>query len=184
MIGGVGRVVEIDESLISTKRKNNRCAVREELWIFGRVERGTGKMFALMVPRGRSREELLPILKKFIKPDTIIYSDQWGAYNQSSSFDLSTVPEKNWQDFTVNHSLHVVNPVTRVHTNTVEGKWGNSKMDLKKLCGLTKELKPAYIDHHLWLCSLPKDPDVFMEMSNLFALNNGFRPQQVVQDDQ
>ena len=39
MLGGIGKIVEIDESLVS-KRKYNRGRLVEEIWVVGAMERG------------------------------------------------------------------------------------------------------------------------------------------------
>lgn len=74
-IGGPGVVVEIDESKIG-KRKYHRGHYVEGQWVFGGVERLSGRCF--MVPvEDRSRETLTALIKKYILPGSIIVSDCW-----------------------------------------------------------------------------------------------------------
>ena len=64
-LGGVGVTVEIDESKWGNKRKYNRGRlVKEGTWIFGIIERGTGKV-ALFTCSGRSAGELIPKIQFF-----------------------------------------------------------------------------------------------------------------------
>ena len=61
------------------------------------------------------------IIQKHIKPDSIIYSHEWGAYSS-----LEGLPE-GYTHKTVNHSKNFVDPETGAHTQTVELMWGNCK---------------------------------------------------------
>eukprot|EP00731_Ephydatia_muelleri_P034513 Em0063g18a len=58
-IGGVGKVVEINESKFG-KRKYNRGRRREGQWVLGGVERGSEEMFMQIVP-SRDAATLLPV---------------------------------------------------------------------------------------------------------------------------
>ncbi|GFT08100.1 DDE_Tnp_IS1595 domain-containing protein [Nephila pilipes] len=79
IIGGVGKIVEIDESKFE-KRKYNRGHRVEGQWVFGGVERGSGKLFLVAV-HVRTKETLLSLIKEWIKPGTTIYSDCWKSYD-------------------------------------------------------------------------------------------------------
>ena len=57
-LGGRGKTVEIDESMFGHKRKYNRGRVSEGAWVFGMVERGSGRALTFCVP-GRVRETLV-----------------------------------------------------------------------------------------------------------------------------
>jgi len=86
-IGGPGTVVEIDES-IKFKRKYNRGRIgADEQWVFGGVERESGRIFMIEVPNRRA-DTLLPIIQEYILPGTTIISDGWAAYNA-----ISELPE-------------------------------------------------------------------------------------------
>jgi len=74
-IGGPNKVVEIDECKIG-RRKYNRGKWVEVQWVFGLVERGSNKCMLVPVPN-RSRETLVPIIKKYVLPGTKIISDCW-----------------------------------------------------------------------------------------------------------
>lgn len=74
-IGGHGIIVEIDESKIG-KRKYHRGHPVEGQWVFGGVERETNKCFIVPV-QDRSKETLLPLIKKYVRPGSVIISDFW-----------------------------------------------------------------------------------------------------------
>ncbi|MCP5119386.1 MAG: transposase, partial [bacterium] len=61
----------------------------------------------------RDRATLVPIIRKYIKPGSIIYSDSWGAYN--------TLDEEGYTHHIINHSQHFVDPEDQSnYTQTVE----------------------------------------------------------------
>lgn len=116
-MGGIGRTVEIDESKFG-KRKYHRGRKVEGTWVFGGVERETGRVF--MVPvKCRSSAYLVPILEHFVESGTTIISDCWKAYN--------CLENKGFVHLTVNHSLNFVDPETGAHSNTIEGLWRHAK---------------------------------------------------------
>ena len=97
-IGGQQSIVEIDESKFGKRKtklfhfnldrrmfsfslfsgKYNRGRKRDGVWVFGGVDRETDECFMVPVP-DRKADTLLPIIKKFIRPGTTIYSDFWKA---------------------------------------------------------------------------------------------------------
>ncbi|CAC5422634.1 unnamed protein product [Mytilus coruscus] len=111
-LGGPGVVVQIDESLFNHKAKHNRGrrAKKEgELWVFGLADTSFKPAITYMelVPK-RNKETLLPIIQRIVKPGSIVYSDQWRAYNKIQD-------ELNLEHavvMVVNHSLNFVDSET------------------------------------------------------------------------
>lgn len=116
-LGGVGRVVEIDESVFG-RRKYNRGKRVNGQWIFGMIERESGRVILIPV-ENRSRETLLPIIKKWILPGSLIISDCWKPYDILS--------QEDFQHLKVNHSLHFKDPETGANTNRIESTWRAAK---------------------------------------------------------
>ncbi|GFR75005.1 hypothetical protein ElyMa_000444600 [Elysia marginata] len=104
-IGGVGVEVKVDETLI-VWRKYERGRVLNQVWLFGGIERALKRCF--VVPLNgeyrsrRDTEMLIPIIRKFIRPGSIIYSDSWPAYRKLS--------ELGYGHNAVNHKKHFVKP--------------------------------------------------------------------------
>ncbi|KAH7826454.1 putative Uncharacterized transposase-like protein [Monocercomonoides exilis] len=117
-IGGKGKIVEIDEA-VWRRRKNRRGRRKEQILLFGGVERldggKAGPRFMMIVPN-RTKETLLPIILEYIKPETIIMSDEWKAYECLNTY--------GYEHRTVCHKRNFVDPVTKACTNTIEGLWG------------------------------------------------------------
>ena len=78
MVGGKGKVVQIDESKFG-KRKYHRGHRVEGQWVFGGIESDSRKCFMAIVEQ-RDEATILPIIQKWIKPGSIIVSDCWKGY--------------------------------------------------------------------------------------------------------
>ena len=81
LVGGVGEIVELDESQM-IKRKHNRGQFREqhEQWVFGMYDRQR-KIRWIEFAASRDAPILLPLIRRYVCPGMTIYSDGWGAYN-------------------------------------------------------------------------------------------------------
>ena len=82
-ISGVGVEVEIDETLIA-RRKYERGRVVKQVWLFGGIERVSKERFVVAltgdVGEKRDMATLVPLIQKYIKQGSVVYSDCWGAY--------------------------------------------------------------------------------------------------------
>ena len=67
------------------------------------MERGSGDSFLVEVAH-RDAATLLPIIANHVKPGSIVYSDEWSAYNQLSA-------TTGHVHHTVNHLLYFVKSV-------------------------------------------------------------------------
>ena len=72
-MGGVDRIVQIDECL-ALKRKYNRGRFKPEIWLFEGIDILTQKAF-LVIVSDRKRETLFPILSDKIMQNLIIHTD-------------------------------------------------------------------------------------------------------------
>ena len=76
-----------------------------------------------MIPvHNRKESTLIPIIKKWIKPGTIIHSDCWKAYNKLGTLGYTHV--------TVNHSKEFVNTESAACTNAIESDWRHAKLHM------------------------------------------------------
>lgn len=147
-VGGPGKVVQIDESKIG-KRKYHRGHRVDGQWVFGGIEEGSRKCFIVAVET-RAEKELLPIIKDWIEPGTLIISDCWKAY-----INLS---KNGYEHACVNHSKEFVNSDGQ-HTNKIEGHWRHMKASLPKF-GVRKNMYSGYLAEFMWRY-LHKDEDKF-----------------------
>jgi transposase-like protein len=112
-IGGPRKTVEIDESKIG-RRKYKRGHPVEGQWVFGGVERGSGRTFLVPIP-DRTADTLKTLVRERIEPGTKIISDCWGAYRGLESM--------NYTHHTFNHSLYFVDPDTGANTKSIDSTW-------------------------------------------------------------
>ena len=148
-IGGHGVIVEMDETKMG-KRKYNRGHLVEGVWIFGGIERTPEKKVFLVEVPDRTALTLLKYIKRYVKPGSVIHTDLFKSYSQINS-------QLGFQHKTVNHSLHYVDPVTKTHTNTIEGFWNGLKLSIKPR-NRVKKIKKCLREiiwrrqhkHHLW----------------------------------
>jgi transposase len=131
-------VVEIDESMFCKKQKYHRGHHHEGIWVFGMVERESRKCLLIPVP-DRKRATLLPLIQRFIKPGSYIYSDCWSAY--------LTLGDHGYRHQLVNHSQHFAQGAT--HTNTIEGLWAHAKAGMKNSKGIKRNDLKLYLDEFM-----------------------------------
>jgi transposase-like protein len=116
-IGGPNKTVEIDESKFG-KRKYGRGHPVKGQWVFGGVERESGRTFLVPVA-DRTAETLMAVIDEWIGPGTTVISDCWGAYRNLNA--------QGYTQLTVNHTLQFVDQQTGAHTNTIESTWRHVK---------------------------------------------------------
>lgn len=149
-LGGEGKTVEIDESKFG-RRKYNRGKRVEGQWVFGMLERESGKVVMVPVDK-RNRFTLIPIIKRWIRPGTTIISDFWKAYN--------CLKYEKYQHLKVNHKLNFKDPITGANTNRIESSWRAAKVSYSS-SGRRKEFFGSYLAKYMWVkkCRIEKvDP--------------------------
>ena len=116
MIGGEGMEVQIDEKQVA-RRKNNTGHVlaHEGEWLVGGIDEA-GNVFGHRVP-DRSRHTIIPLIRRFVKPGSIILTDGWASYVPLG------LPGSGYRHKTVNHTINFVNPEDGTCTNRVERLW-------------------------------------------------------------
>ena len=129
-IGGPNIIVEVDESKFG-KRKYHRGHHVEGVWVLGMVERTPDRKIILIPVPDRKASTLEACLRRFVHPESRIYSDCWKGY--------SKLADSFTEHSTVNHSVSFVDFITNVHTNTIEGNWAG----IKKMFLFELELKKS-----------------------------------------
>jgi transposase-like protein len=119
-------VVELDEASVDGKPRKHldpsaaaRLRERSRATVFAAVERG-GRLKATVVPSRRG-PHIHRQAVSWVKPGSIVYTDEWPAYNRlGEHFDHSRVRHTSGE--------YVVGDA---YTNTVEGFFGNLKTGIR-----------------------------------------------------
>ena len=109
----------------------------------------------MVTVKDRSKDTLLPVIQRYIKPGSIIMSDCWKAYSR-----ICELPE-GYGHMTVNHSVNYKDPDTGCCTNTIEGSWRHMK-DSLPTCVRAGQYD-VYLGEHLWR-KYNRGNDLFLQL--------------------
>ncbi|GAB1604318.1 hypothetical protein Ahia01_000713200 [Argonauta hians] len=139
---GESIIVEIDESKFF-HRKYHRGTWHVGHWVFGAIERHSGRCCVIEVP-DRRRETLMPIIRRWILPGSRIISDGWAAYAQIEN-------ESVYKHDVIVHQSNFVDPNnTEIHTQSIENTWMRAKRKIRRQFGTSQRLFPSYLNEFLW----------------------------------
>ena len=117
--------VELDESYFGGVRKGKRGrGAAGKVPVFGILKRG-GKVYTQIIENTRT-DTLMPIIRRKIEPDSIVYTDSYRSYN---ALDIS-----EFKHYRINHSA--VFAEGRNHINGIENFWNQAKRVLRKYNGI------------------------------------------------
>lgn len=117
--------VEVDESCFGGVRKGKRGrGAAGKVAVFGLHKRG-GKVYTAIIPNTKT-ETLLPIIQEKVAPDSIVYTDTFGACN---ALDVSDFHHRR-----INHSKCFA--MRQNHINGIENFWNQAKRHMRKYNGI------------------------------------------------
>lgn len=126
--------VEVDESYFGGVRKGKRGrGAAGKVPVFGLLKRG-GKVFVLPI-NDASSDTLMPIIRKKIKPDSVVYTDAFRSYNV---LDVS-----EFKHYRINHSRLFADKHN--HINGIENFWNQAKRVLRKYNGIPRKNFPLFL---------------------------------------
>ena len=157
-IGGLMKIVEIDEALLH-RRKYNRGRLKDSGWVLGGVERpvnpGESPRAFLEVCADRKRETLEECILQHVQPGSIIVTDQFKSYNRLNRL--------GYYHYSVNHSKHFVDPITRAHTQRIEGFWKQVRKEAIPSTGIPIYYLRSYLASFLYRRKIGGDLKHFLE---------------------
>ncbi len=141
--------IEVDESYFGGQRKGDRGrGAVGKVPVFGLLKRG-GRVYTKVIPDASSAT-LVPIIKRKVVPDSIVYSDCWTGYN---ALDVS-----DFHHQLINHSIEYVDGENRRnHINGIENFWNQAKRHMRKFNGVPKEHFGVFLKECEWRFNNP-DP--------------------------
>ena len=129
-----GGEIEVDESYFGGKRKGKRGrGAAGKIPVFGLLKLG-GRVYTKIIIDASSKT-LIPIIKRKVVPDSIVYSDCWKAYNV---LDVS-----DFKHFRINHSKLFADK--KNHINGIENFWNQAKRHMRKFNGVPKAQFGLYL---------------------------------------
>ena len=135
--------VHIDETFIGGKRKYHRGSVPEvkPRFLLGIIDKNNQKAWVQFVPK-RDFINIIPLVTRHVMPGCTINTDGARVYNHLNHM--------NYRHEIVIHKECFVNENTGVHTNWIEGFWGNLKMKLKSIRGSQKQMLDRHLDEFIY----------------------------------
>ena len=100
------------------------------------IERG-GRAYAKVIKDAKANT-LVPIIRERVVPGSVVYTDEFPAYNTVAAF-------KRYTHKRINHS-HKRYVVGDIHTNSVEGLWSLLK---RGIGGVYHAVSPEYLQTYL-----------------------------------
>ena len=132
--------VEIDESYFGGRRKGRRGrGAGGKVAVFGILQRG-GRVYAQMIA-DCGRATLVPIVRRKVKPASVVYSDGWSAYD--------TLSVEGYEHERIDHDAELVADGGR-HINGIENFWSQAKRHLRKFNGVPKGSFPRFLQECAW----------------------------------
>ena len=131
--------IEADESYFGGKRKGKRGrGAAGKIPVFGLLKRG-GRVYTKTIPDASSAT-LLPIIKRKVVPDSVVYSDGRRGYN---ALDIS-----DFHHVRINHSKLFADRDN--HINGIEKFWNQAKRVLRKFNGVPKHHFHLFLKECEW----------------------------------
>lgn len=110
-IGGLNKIVEIDETWVGERKYRRGRDVRGR-WVLGMIERRSANFRLELIQKKRSASELTKMIEKHVHPDSTIITDNWKGY--------ARLNDHFRRHQTVNHSRNFIQPKTGAHTQNIE----------------------------------------------------------------
>lgn len=140
MIGGPGKNVQIDETLIGKRKYNvGRQPGGEQFWVLGMIDEDDQlRVFHI---ENKSASVMIPLIVANVDPQSEVWTDQHRTY--------MALDNMGWDHSTVNHSVQFKAP-DGTHTNKIESAWRGLKRWFNP-GGIPHESIEEHIKHYLWL---------------------------------
>jgi transposase len=145
--------VELDETFVGGKpRASLRREAQAKGWnmqtaywdrlasVFGAVERG-GRIRASVVPNSRA-STILPLAREYVLPDSLIYTDEYRAYDR--------LGREGYTHRRIKHSARVY-VEGDTHTQTIDGFFGLFKNAVRGVHhGVSHKWLQGYLNEYVW----------------------------------
>lgn len=139
-LGGPNKVVQIDETMLNHSMKAHRGRSpsnrTDSLCIVECIEGRIIRCFARIIP-DKTQTTIVPIITSQVCPNSIIHTDEHGAYYNLRNFFF--------YHGTVCHKYTFVNEETGVHTQAIESFHNELKLEIKRRKGVLTENRERFL---------------------------------------
>lgn len=148
--------IELDESYFGGRRKGKRGrGASGKVAVFGILKRG-GKVYTQSIMDAKANT-LLPIIHDKVKPDSVVYTDNFRSYN---ALDVS-----EFKHYRINHSKLFANKHN--HINGIENFWNQAKRHMRKFNGIPKEHFELFLKECEWRFNIGSPRLLLADLKNL-----------------
>lgn len=148
--------IELDESYFGGHRKGKRGrGAGGKVAVFGILKRG-GKVYTQVILDAKT-DTLMPIIRKKIEPDSIVYTDCWRAYN---ALDIS-----EFKHYRINHSKLFAQKHN--HINVIENFWNQAKRHLRKFNGIPRQNFNLFLKECEWRFNIATPSEQLIDLKKL-----------------
>ena len=131
--------IEVDKSYFGGRWKGKRGrGAAGKITVFGLLKR-SGRVCTKIIPDA-SGATLIPIIKRKVIPDSILYSDSWRGYNVLDVSDFKHYRINHLELFADHHNL----------INGIENFWNQAKRHMRKFNGVPKAQFGLYLEECEW----------------------------------
>lgn len=142
---------ELDESYFGPSRvkgKRGRGAGKKII-VFGILKRA-GKVYLKVIDRA-TKEEMLPVILRKIRPGADIYTDKWKSYDALAIYGYDHYRVDHGKDEFVRDEIY--------HVNGIESCWSFLKRRLSKFNGIPKKQFMKHLMESEWRYNHRKDKE-------------------------
>lgn len=156
-IGGPGQYVHIDEALFRGVLAGN--ALQNKIIILGLCTKND--LASTIIP-DRTKRTIIPAIEKLVSRGSILVTDGHPSYK--------TLPKKNWEVITVNHSKQIYADENGISQAQIETYWGHMKRAFRlSHLRLDRENAWKYINCFNFVYNRRlRSRDVFWDMISIF----------------
>ena len=129
--------IEWDEASLPKKQKHHTGNYNAPQWVLGGIQRKTGYI-CLEHVKERDAQTLQSYIEAHADEDGLHVTDGWKGYHGLN--------KRGFYHFNVSHKDGFVHPMTKAHTNTIEGAWSLIRYDLRRYRGIKPGELQKYLD--------------------------------------
>ena len=115
-----------------------------------------GKVHALMIPDAKSAT-LMGLIRKSIKPDSIVYTDSFHSYDVLDVSEFHHVRVNHSQTFVARRGHHI---------NGIENFWNQSKRHLRRYNGIPRKHFHLFLKECEWRFNYRPATNLFKVLAN------------------